>query len=49
MASQCADFGWPPHPVSEGEGETDAFIEGSFLKMLLDKLSRMLQQVSIYI
>ena len=37
---------WPTEPVAEpGAGVVDPFYEGSFLRMILNRMSRMLHQV----
>ncbi|XP_064630710.1 FHF complex subunit HOOK interacting protein 2A-like isoform X2 [Lineus longissimus] len=41
---QCSEFKWPKQPVAEEAYKRDSFYEGSFLKILFDKLSRMLDQ-----
>ncbi|XP_023931796.1 protein FAM160B1-like [Lingula anatina] len=44
VCSACQAWGWPSSPTAEPEYKREQFFEGAFLKMLFDKLSRILSQ-----
>ncbi|XP_060076606.1 FHF complex subunit HOOK interacting protein 2A-like [Ylistrum balloti] len=44
VSGMCSGWTWPTEAVPTGDKSESAFYEGGFLKMLLDKLSHMLNQ-----
>ena len=36
---------WPGEPITDPAGAMEPFYEGSFLRMILNRMSRMLHQV----
>ncbi|KAK6174637.1 hypothetical protein SNE40_017875 [Patella caerulea] len=44
VEQMCKPWNWPSEPVVDKDFSTEPFWEGSFVKMLLDKLSRTLNQ-----
>ncbi|KAJ8317420.1 hypothetical protein KUTeg_005324 [Tegillarca granosa] len=44
VMDMCRMWGWPENAVTDKNYEVETFYEGAFLKMLLDKLSHMMDQ-----
>ncbi|CAH1783099.1 unnamed protein product [Owenia fusiformis] len=44
MTNQCLGFNWPLDPVSIKTDKTDQFFEGTFLNVILNKLSHIMDQ-----
>ena len=48
MCEMCHPWSWPRQPITSESYHMTSFYEGSFLCMILDKLSRMLDQVLFF-
>lgn len=48
MCEMCHPWSWPRQPITSESYHMTSFYEGSFLRMILDKLSRMLDQVQFF-
>ena len=48
ISSQCQNYHWPREPISDPESD-EHFDEGPFLRVLLDRVSHILDQVRLYV